>query len=170
MPVDDDVLDGQEVIAYVGLGANLGAALSTLEAAVRLCAALPESRLLARSGIYRTAPVDASGDDYFNAVVALKTRLPPDDLLQALHEIELQHGRQRPYRNAPRMLDLDLLLYGERRLETPSLTVPHPRMHLRAFVLKPLSEIAPALSIPGRGSVAELLAAACEQRVDRLAP
>ena len=99
MPVDDDVLDGQEVIAYVGLGANLGAALSTLEAAVRLCAALPESRLLARSGIYRTAPVDASGDDYFNAVVALKTRLPPAYSVRA-SECEMRNGVYHPKRYA----------------------------------------------------------------------
>ena len=159
MPVDDDVLDGQEVIAYVGLGANLGAALSTLEAAVRLCAALPESRLLARSGIYRTAPVDASGDDYFNAVVALKTRLPPDDLLQALHEIELQHGRQRPYRNAPRTLDLDILYVSDLALNDDTLILPHPRLHLRRFVLTPLNDIRPDLRLHGQAdTVAELLA------------
>ena len=106
-------------------------------------AALPHTTLLNRSSLYRTAPVDSSGPDYVNAVVEINTGLSPVDLLNALQGIEAGAGRRRPYRNAPRTLDLDILLYGDQTIQTPDLTVPHPRMGERAFVLVPLAEIFP---------------------------
>ncbi len=157
-------------VAFVALGANLGDARATLDAAFVALAALPGTRLRAGSSLYRTAPIDSSGPDYLNAVVLLDTRLAPLALLGALQRIERAHGRQRPYRNAPRTLDLDLLSYGDRRIATEALTLPHPRLHERAFVLRPLAEIAPALTIAGYASIAELLLRVADQRVDRLPP
>ena len=129
--------------AWIGLGANLGDARAALRSAVQAMAALPGTRLLRVSSLYRSAPVDAGGPDYLNAVAELDTTLAPLELLHALQRIEQAAGRERPYRNAPRTLDLDLLLFGDARIESPKLTVPHPRMGARAFVLVPLSEIAP---------------------------
>ena len=154
--------------AFIGLGANLGDAAAALRSAGLALAGLPATRIVARSSVYRSAPVDASGADYLNAVVQLRTSLAPHRLLAELQRIEAWHGRERPYRNAPRTLDLDLLLYGSEQIESALLRVPHPRMHQRAFVLKPLAEIAPTLEIPGRGQVVELLAGLADQRVDRL--
>ena len=156
------------VLAAVGLGANLGDARATLAAAVEALASLPHSTLAATSSIYRSAPVDSSGPDYLNAVALLDTCLTPQALLAELQRIEQCHGRERPYRNAPRTLDLDLLFHGEQRVDTPALVVPHPRLHERAFVLRPLAELVPGLVIPGLGRVAELLAGVADQRVDRL--
>ena len=156
------------VDAYIGLGANLGDARATLAAAFNALEALPESELAQRSSIYRSAPIDSSGPDYLNAVVRLRTALDAHELLAQLQSIERSHGRERPYRNAPRTLDLDVLLYGEQALHTLTLVVPHPRAHERAFVLAPLLELAPQLAIPGRGPIAELLSALGAQRVDRL--
>ena len=153
---------------FVGLGANLGDARATLEAALADLAALPGTRLLGRSSFYRTAPVDASGPDYLNAVAELRSSLAPEALLDALQAIEQQHGRERPYRNAPRTLDLDLLLMGGQRQHTTRLTLPHPRLHQRAFVLAPLAELAPGLVIEGLGPVAPLLAACADQAIERL--
>jgi 2-amino-4-hydroxy-6-hydroxymethyldihydropteridine diphosphokinase len=99
----------------------------------------------AASPLYRSAPVDSSGPDYINAVLQISTRLSAPALLAQLHQLERGAGRERPYRNAPRTLDLDLLLYGAARIDSPTLTVPHPRMRQRAFVLRPLADIAPAL-------------------------
>lgn len=155
--------------AYIGLGANLGDARSALVAAREALAALPGSRLAACSSLYRSAPIDSSGPDYVNAVVALDTGLSPDELLSALQAIEAAHGRERPYRNAPRTLDLDLLLHGDTVQDTPVLTLPHPRLHLRAFVLQPLAEIAPALEVPGHGNVAGLLPSVAQQGIERCA-
>ena len=154
--------------AFIGLGANLGDPRAALDAAFHALAALPRTTLRAASSLYRSAPVDAGGPDYLNAVVLLATQLAPHTLLAELQRIERVHGRERSYRNAPRTLDLDLLLYGDRRLATPTLTVPHPRLHERAFVLRPLAELAPALLIPGRGPVADLLAGVSAQRIDKL--
>ena len=113
---------------------------------------------------------DATGPDYLNAVAALETGLPPSALLQALLEIERAHGRARPYRHAPRTLDLDLLLHGASRLDTPELILPHPRLHERAFVLVPLADIAPDLQIPGLGAIHTLLSGVVDQRIERVAP
>ena len=154
--------------AYIGLGANLGDPQAALHEAIEALAALPASVLRASSSFYRSAPIDAIGPDFLNAVVQLDTHLAPHALLAALQRIEQVHGRERPYRNAPRTLDLDLLLYADHVIETPALTVPHPRLHERAFVLRPLAEIAPQLLVPGRGCVADLLAPLAGQRVDRL--
>ena len=156
------------VSAYIGLGANLGDAQATLRDAMRLISALPHSGLQACSALYRTAPVDATGPDYLNAVVRLDTCLAPHALLAALQRIEHMHGRQRSVRNASRTLDLDLLLYGDECIATPDLVVPHPRLHQRAFVLAPLADIAPDLDVPGCGRVADLLAPLADQRIERL--
>ena len=136
------------VSAFVALGANLGDATRTLVDAIDALDGLPETRVTLRSSFYRSAPVDAKGPDFINAVVAIETTLPPLELLGQLHAIEQAAGRERPYRNAPRTLDLDLLLYAEEVIATPELTVPHPRMHERAFVLLPLAEIAPQRVTP----------------------
>jgi len=157
------------MIAYIGIGANLGDASANVDDALARLAALEGCRLLAGSSKYRTAPVDSSGDDYINAVACIDTPLSAPALLAALHRIELAHGRERPYRNAPRTLDLDLLLYGDEIIDdAPTLIVPHPRMHERAFVLAPLAEVAPNLIISSRGPVGSLLAAAGDQGVTRL--
>ncbi|AVO51153.1 2-amino-4-hydroxy-6-hydroxymethyldihydropteridine diphosphokinase [Melaminivora suipulveris] len=152
------------VRACIGLGANLGEARAALQRAVRSIAALPDTRVLQVSSLYRSAPVDASGPDYLNAVVCVRTRLPALALLHALQAIETAAGRERPWRNAPRTLDLDLLLYGDERHDTPELTVPHPRMHERAFVLLPLAELAPGRVGP------QQLAAVAAQVIECLAP
>lgn len=130
---------------FVGLGSNLGDAAATVRAAFDALDALPGTRCVARSSLYRSAPVDAAGPDYINAVAELRTEMPPPTLLQALHAIEARFGRERPYHHAPRTLDLDLLRFGDRRIDTPTLTLPHPRLHERAFVLLPLAELAPEL-------------------------
>lgn len=139
--------------ACVGLGANLGTDLpGTLAEAVRGLAALPATRLVAVSSAWRSAPVDAQGPDFLNAVAVIETDLVPLALLDALQAIEQAHGRERPYRHAPRTLDLDLLLQGDLVLDTPRLTLPHPRLGERAFVLRPLLEVAPELAhlaVPG---------------------
>lgn len=133
---------------FVGLGANLGDTTAALDQAEQALAALPATRVLAISPRYRSAPVQASGPDFLNAVVELATDLQPAPLLAALHAIEAAHGRQRPYLNAPRTLDLDLLLYGQRVCSEAALCLPHPRLHERAFVLVPLLELAPDLQHP----------------------
>jgi 2-amino-4-hydroxy-6-hydroxymethyldihydropteridine diphosphokinase len=154
--------------AYVALGANLGDARAAVEAAMTAIAGLPGSEVRARSSLYRTAPLDAGGPDYINAVVELHTTLQPLDLLHLLQSIEQAHGRERSVRNAPRTLDLDLLLWDEVVMQTAELTLPHPRLHLRAFVLWPLSEIAPALRLPGLGPLPPWLERAADQRIERL--
>jgi len=154
--------------AYVGLGANLGDARATLAAALRALAALRGCSGLRASSVWRTAPVDSSGPDYLNAVAALQTTLAPLELLAALQAIELRHGRERPYVNAPRTLDLDLLLHGDAVMATPQLTLPHPRLHLRAFVLQPLLELAPSLQAPGLGPLVAHLGATAGQQAQRL--
>ena len=139
-----------EVLAYLALGANLGDAQAALRAATLGIAALPGTRLVATSSLYRTAPLEATGPDYLNAVIAVATRLNAPELLVRLQQIEGQAGRERPYRNAPRTLDLDILLYGDGSITSAVLQVPHPRMTQRAFVLVPLAEIAPAKVSPAQ--------------------
>ncbi len=155
--------------AYVGLGSNLGDSSATLMAAFDALGRLPGTRLVARSSFYRTAPVAAAGPDFLNAVAHLRTTLAPLALLSALQRIENAHGRSRPAPNAPRTLDLDLLLYGDHRIDGPALTLPHPRLHQRAFVLLPLAELAPQLTIGELGTAEALAARAAGQRADRLA-
>lgn len=158
------------VRAYVALGANLGDAAAALRQAVQAIDQLPLTQIRQSSSLYKTAPLDsdagkespAPGNDYLNAVVELETGLTAPALLNQLQQIELQAGRERPYRNAPRTLDLDLLLYGSARIESEHLTVPHPRMTQRAFVLVPLAQIAPTLVS------AEQLEAVAHQSIERL--
>ncbi|MDD2546909.1 MAG: 2-amino-4-hydroxy-6-hydroxymethyldihydropteridine diphosphokinase [Burkholderiaceae bacterium] len=136
------------VAAWIGLGANLGDCTATLCRALDALARLPGTRVQRLSALYRTAPVDATGPDYFNAVAEIATPLAPQALLEALQAIEHSAGRERPYRNAPRTLDLDILLYADQSIATPTLTVPHPRLGERAFVLHPLADIAPGRVAP----------------------
>jgi 2-amino-4-hydroxy-6-hydroxymethyldihydropteridine diphosphokinase len=131
------------VMACVAFGANLGDAVATLQQALSDVAGLPETQLLKVSSLYRSAPYEAQGPDFINAVALVHTQLSPLALLHALQALELQSGRERPYKNAPRTLDLDIIFYGEVSLDTPELTLPHPRWHERAFVLQPLAEVWP---------------------------
>ncbi|QDL53984.1 2-amino-4-hydroxy-6-hydroxymethyldihydropteridine diphosphokinase [Rhodoferax aquaticus] len=152
------------VTAYIGLGANLGNPAHALHSAVQALAANPGIAQCRASSLYSSAPIDSSGPDYTNAVLKLQTRLSAPDLLVCLQTIELQAGRLRPYRNAPRTLDLDLLLYGDGQVHSPSLVVPHPRMWERAFVLVPLAEVgAPCVD-------AHMLARVASQPIRRLPP
>ncbi len=138
------------VIAYIGLGANLGDARHAVLAAIEAIAQLDGVSHLRRSSLYGSAPVLADGADYVNAVVEVRTVLPPVQLLEALQGLEAGAGRQRSYQNAPRTLDLDVLLYGDSQIKNPVLEVPHPRMWERAFVLQPLAELAPNLVSPAQ--------------------
>ena len=156
-------------IAYVALGANLGDAEGSLRAVMRELSTLPGMRLLKSSSLYRTAPVGLKDQpDFINAAVALETELDAQALLRELFSIEQRFGRQRSIPNAPRTLDLDLLLHGDTTSEDSALTLPHPRMHERAFVLAPLAEIAPGLNVPGKGNVADLLAQCADQQIQRM--
>ena len=158
------------VTAYIGLGANLAQPREQLAAAFDELARLPRTRLVARSALYRSAPLGYTEQpDFINAVARLETGLPPEALLAALHEIEIRHGRERSFANAPRTLDLDLLLYGDETSERAGLRLPHPRMHERAFVLAPLVELDPEADIPGRGRAAQCLARCAGQRIERIA-
>ena len=151
------------VKAWLALGANLGDAQATIRQAIAAVQNWPHTRLLKASSLYRTAPVDADGPDYINAVVEVQTGLSP---LELLHHCQLQEqaaGRQRPYRNAPRTLDMDIVLYADQHVDLPELTVPHPRMWQRAFVLVPLAEIAP------EKVSRQQLQTVLEQRIERLA-
>jgi 2-amino-4-hydroxy-6-hydroxymethyldihydropteridine diphosphokinase len=154
--------------AWIGIGANLGDALNNVEQAIAAIARLPGAVLVRRSSLYRSAPIDAGGDDYVNAVVQLSTSLAPQVLLQQLMQLEAGFGRERAYHNAPRTLDLDLLLVDDIQVQSELLTLPHPRMHLRAFVLAPLLEIDPAIVIPGIGPAAAMLAATAGQQIQKL--
>lgn len=130
-------------MACVALGANLGDPVATVQQALRDVAALPETQLFKASSLYCSAPYEAQGPDFINAVVLVQTQLSPLALLHALQALELQSGRERPFKNAPRTLDLDIIFYGDTELLTPELTLPHPRWHERAFVLLPLAEVWP---------------------------
>jgi len=154
---------------FIALGANLEGPLTQIRKAFAELDALPKTKMIARSSLYRSAPIgNVNQPDFINAVAKLETALTPRELLAALLEIEQRHGRRREFPNAPRTLDLDLLLYGDLIHHEHGLSIPHPRMHQRAFVLSPLHEIAPDAVIPGIGTVAELLAACTGQRLQRL--
>lgn len=156
-------------LAYIGIGSNLDAPQAQVERALDELARLPLTRLSARSSLYRTAPVGyAAQPEFINAVAELDTKLGAAQLLAELQGIESRHGRRRSFADAPRTLDLDLLLFGDQRIDQPQLVVPHPRMHERAFVLRPLVEIAPQALIPGLGSAAALLARRADQKVERI--
>ena len=146
-------------VAYIALGSNLQQPQHQLQSAFAALAALPETQLIAQSSLYRSAPVGFMNQpDFVNAVAAIRTALTPRALLDALLAIERSQGRQREFANAPRTLDLDIALYGERAINEPGLSVPHPRMHQRAFVMVPLAEIAPDAMVLGHGRVRDLLA------------
>ncbi len=158
-------------VAYVALGANLGDPATQIEKAFDELARLADTRLLARSGLYTSKPAGyAEQPDYVNAVAKLDTALTPRALLCQLLDIERHHGRQRAFRNAPRTLDLDILLYDDLGVDEPGLRIPHPRMHERAFVLLPLAEIEPKLDLPGHGPIAAALAGVACDSVRRLTP
>jgi 2-amino-4-hydroxy-6-hydroxymethyldihydropteridine diphosphokinase len=156
---------------FIALGANLGDPVATVKAAILALRGLPGTEFIAASSLYRTAPVGLKHQpDFINAVVELIAVSPAPTFLESLFEIEARFGRQRSVKNAPRTLDLDLLLYGDEISNDPQLTLPHPRLHERAFVLAPLAEIAPQLIIPGRGAVAELLLRCADQQIEKLVP
>jgi 2-amino-4-hydroxy-6-hydroxymethyldihydropteridine diphosphokinase len=156
--------------AFIGVGANLGFARDAVLNAIADLSRLPSTHFVAASSLYRSAPVDGEGPDFINAVAEIETALPPQDLLTALQAIETRYGRVRTTKNAPRTLDLDLLLYGDGLIRTPDLVVPHPRLHERAFVLLPLVELAGPIQIPGKGRADVLAAAVGDQDVERLEP
>jgi len=153
------------VRAMIGMGANLGDAQTTLNLAIVSISAIESITLIAQSRFYASAPVDADGDDYVNAVIEIETTLEAIDLLHVLQKIETEFGRQRSYRNAPRTIDLDLLLYAQDQIALSELTVPHPRIAERAFVLLPLLQIDPEIVIPGLGLAAQFVDAVQDQRI-----
>ena len=156
-------------IAFIGLGSNLEEPRSQLQQAFADLDRLPGTRLIAQSSLYRSAPVGyLDQPDFMNAVAKIETTLTPQALLQALLQIEHQHGRERTFRNAPRTLDMDVLLYDDVQLHEHGLTIPHPQMHLRAFVLQPLLEIAPDCDIPVVGSARQALQGCLDQTLERL--
>lgn len=152
--------------AYIALGSNLRDPADEVTRAFTELNALPGTRLVRRSSLYRTAPVGYDNQpDFINAVAEMETNLNPLELLRTILQLENQHGRERPFPNAPRVLDLDLLLYDDVAMRTAELNLPHPRMHERGFVLLPLAEIAPGLEIPGHGQVASLAQRCADQGV-----
>lgn len=161
--------------AFVALGSNLENPIAQVKKAFIALAHLPDTQLVKTSSLYLTAPVDCMDDtqslapDFINAVAEIKTELSPQALLDALHDIENNAGRERPYINAPRVLDCDLLLYESKVINTAKLTLPHPRMHVRGFVLYPLFEIAPDLSIPNHGKITQLMPASLSKDIKKLA-
>lgn len=159
--------------AFIALGSNLSSQARQPADEVRLALqeldTLTDTRLLGHSSLYRTAPVGYDNQpDFINAVAEVETSLSPLALLHAILALENQHGRERPFPNAPRVLDLDLLLYDQVIMNSPELTLPHPRMHERGFVLLPLAELAPALELDSHGQVSTLAARCADQGVDKL--
>ncbi|PYE18279.1 2-amino-4-hydroxy-6-hydroxymethyldihydropteridine diphosphokinase [Paraburkholderia silvatlantica] len=157
-------------VAWLGIGANLGDARQTLKDAVVCLAQQHTLTVVAKSSLYRTAPIGAGGDDYYNCVVKIETSLDVRALLGLCQRVEHHFGRERPFRNAPRTLDIDILLYGDAAIDETDLTVPHPRMTGRAFALVPLVEIDPELVIPGLGPASAFLAAVADQRIEKVKP
>ncbi len=156
------------VPAYVGIGANLGKAIESVQQAIAALHQIPQTSWVASSSLYASAPVDATGPDFINAVVRLDTRLDAETLLKHLQEIEQQFGRERPFRNAPRTLDLDLLLMGATQMHSAALELPHPRMTQRAFVLEPLLELDAQIVIPGKGPASGFLEKVADQVITRI--
>ncbi len=155
-------------IAFVGVGSNLGDPVRQVREALAELDRLPETRLVKSSSLYRSAPVGyAAQPDFVNAVAQLETGLPAEQLLDGLQDIEQRHARERSFANAPRTLDLDLLLFEDLEINTQRLVVPHPRLHERRFVLEPLAEIAD-VDVPGRGRARGLLQRVKDQAVERL--
>jgi 2-amino-4-hydroxy-6-hydroxymethyldihydropteridine diphosphokinase len=156
-------------IAYVGIGSNLDDPRTHVLQALRELDELPHTRVVKKSSLYRSAPIGYEAQpDFVNAVAQIETGLPAERLLAELQEIEARHRRTRSFANAPRTLDLDVLLFGNAELDSPGLKIPHPRMHERAFVLKPLVEISPEATIPGRGAATVLLGNCENQETERI--
>lgn len=155
--------------AYIGLGANLGQAQASIHLAAKELQQIPSIFSLKLSALYDTSPVGCVGPDYVNAVAKITTSLSAIDLLRSMQAIELKHGRTRPYKNAPRTLDLDLLWYDDQSINTTDLIVPHPRMHERAFVLQPLIDLAPDLTLE-QGTLDQLLKTCSDQDINLLEP
>lgn len=159
----------RQIVAYIGIGSNLGDAADNVRNALLALAKLPSTSVTGQSSLFRTAPIDADGDDYVNAVARVSTSLSAEELLQALLQLEQNFGRERSYLNAPRTLDLDVLLYGDQVIATPTLTVPHPRMTTRAFVLIPLLQIDPFIHIPGLGAAHLFVPDVATQAIQKIA-
>jgi 2-amino-4-hydroxy-6-hydroxymethyldihydropteridine diphosphokinase len=169
-PPAADAAGTLSVSAYIGLGSNLENPVAQLQAGFAALAALPRTKLVARSSFYRTEPVGYRDQpDFVNAVARIDTTLSPRALLDALLAIERTRGRVREFANAPRTLDLDVLVYGDVICDEPGLVIPHPRLHERGFALVPMAEIAPDCVVPGRGRVADLLLAVEADGIARLA-
>ena len=156
------------VTAYIGLGSNLGDAIDNVTRAMTRLAAMPMSKLDLQSSLFCSAPVDAEGDDFVNAVVRLQTGLTAFDLLCELQQIESDFGRERPYVNAPRTLDLDILLYGDQIINSAALVVPHPRLAQRAYALIPLLQIEPFATIPGLGPAHSFVPDVVHQKISKV--
>lgn len=156
------------MLAYIGLGSNLGDSHQVLNQAIAELNALADCTLVGRSSFWQSAPYEAQGPDFINAVIGISTRLKPLTLLKKLQAIEDQFGRERPYPNAPRILDLDLLWMQGITMQTPELILPHPRLHQRAFVVYALAEIAPDFTIPGLGKISNWLEQTRDQVVKQL--
>jgi 2-amino-4-hydroxy-6-hydroxymethyldihydropteridine diphosphokinase len=156
------------VLAYIGIGANLGDACATVRQAISRLAQIRATGLREQSSLFRTAPIDSHGEDYVNAVACIETGLEAHELLHELQVIENEYGRLRPYLNAPRTLDLDILLYGEQSIASATLTVPHPRLTQRAFTLIPLLQIAPFIAIPGQGAAHQFAPDVAGQSIARI--
>lgn len=156
--------------AFIALGSNLDNPQKQVEQAIHALSKLNKTRLIKQSSLYRTAPIDcvATAPDFINAVAEVETELSPQALLDAIHAIENTAGRERPFINAPRVLDCDLLLYENQTLNTEKLILPHPRMHTRGFVLLPLFEIAPHISIPNHGKIASLITPELSAGIEKL--
>lgn len=160
--------------AFIALGSNLADPVLQVQSAFAALERVPKTRVIKKSSLYKTAPVDCpqisaeTVPDFINAVAEIETALSAEALLDALHAIENSAGRVRPYVNAPRVLDCDLLLYENVVQNTAKLTLPHPRMHQRGFVLLPLFEIAPQLSIPNHGKIAQLITPDLTQGIQKL--
>ncbi len=155
-------------LAYLGLGANLGQAKETLQQAIATLTLHPNLSVCGTSSLYRTQPIEADGPDYYNCVVAIETSLSPGLLLTLCRTVEADFGRQRLYRNAPRTLDIDILLYGTSCINEVDLVIPHPRLTERAFVLVPLLELNAAIEIPQRGRADTFLTAVAGQRIEKI--
>ncbi len=158
----------QTVTVYIGIGSNLGNPIAHVKRALSVLSTLPETTLERQSSLFRTAPIDATGEYFVNAVAMLQTRLPPAELLHALQGIENDFGRERPFTNAPRTLDLDILLYGTQRIASTDLVIPHPRLTQRAFALIPLLQLDPFLTIPGAGPAHAFVSAVSDQSINKI--
>lgn len=155
-------------LAFIGLGGNIGDAKQLIKDAIVCLAQRPELRVKTRSCMYKSAPIDATGNDFINAVISIETSIQPKELLAICHQVENEFGRDRPFVNAPRTLDLDLLIYDEVEINDEHLTIPHPRLTERAFVLLPLLEISPNLGLPGLGQLSQYLQHVEHQRIEKV--